>query len=104
MIDQPRTLRALELGSEVSGPGSNIFVLGQPGSGRTTLSQEYLQRKAEGEPVPDDWCYVDNFEELHLHGAVTGNVAQVGLIPTGASWGGRRECMPTPEGYLFPAA
>lgn len=65
VIGQPRALRALELGSEVSGPGYNIFVLGQPGSGRTTLSQEYLQRKAQDEPVPDDWVYVDNFEELH---------------------------------------
>ena len=65
VIGQPRALRALELGSEVSGPGYNIFVLGQPGSGRTTLSQEYLVRKAESEPVPDDWCYVDNFEQLH---------------------------------------
>jgi lon-related putative ATP-dependent protease len=65
VIGQPRALRALELGSELSGAGYNIFVLGQPGSGRTTLSQEYLLRKAENEPVPDDWCYVDNFEELH---------------------------------------
>ncbi len=65
VIGQPRALRALELGSELSGPGYNIFVLGQPGSGRTTLSQEYLLRKAESEPAPDDWCYVDNFEELH---------------------------------------
>jgi predicted ATP-dependent protease len=65
VIGQPRALRALEMGSEVSGPGYNIFVLGQPGSGRTTLSQEYLQRKAEPEPVPDDWCYVYNFEEIH---------------------------------------
>jgi len=65
VIGQPRALRALELGSEVSGPGYNIFVLGQPGSGRTTLSQEYLLRKAKTEPVPDDWCYVENFEEPH---------------------------------------
>src|SRR5512137_75821 len=50
VLGQPRAIRALELGSEVAGPGYNIFVLGQPGSGRTTLSQEYLQRKAAGEP------------------------------------------------------
>ena len=31
VIGQPRALRALELGSEVAGPGYNIFVLGQPG-------------------------------------------------------------------------
>ena len=62
VIGQPRALRALELGSELSGPGYNIFVMGYPGSGRTTLSQEYLQRKAAAEPQPDDWCYVNNFE------------------------------------------
>ena len=44
VIGQPRALRALELGSEVSSPGYNIFILGIPGSGRTTLTQEYLKR------------------------------------------------------------
>ncbi len=62
VIGQPRALRALELGSEVGGTGYNIFVLGVPGSGRTTLSREYLQRKASQQPVPDDWCYIQNFE------------------------------------------
>ncbi len=63
IIGQPRALRALDLGSEVTGPGYNIFVLGQPGSGRTTLSREYLQRKAASESTPDDWCYINNFED-----------------------------------------
>jgi len=62
VIGQPRAIRALELGAEVSGPGYNTFVLGLPGSGRTTLSREYLERKAANEAVPDDWCYVNNFE------------------------------------------
>lgn len=65
VIGQPRAIRALELGSEVSGPGYNIFVYGTPGSGRTTLSQEYLQRKAAGEAAPDDWCYVNNYDDPH---------------------------------------
>ena len=65
VIGQPRALRALEIGSEVSGPGYNIFVLGLPGSGRTTLSQEYLTRKAQQEAVPSDWCYVNNFGDPH---------------------------------------
>ena len=65
VIGQPRALRALQLGSEVSGPGYNIFVLGLPGSGRTTLSREYLERLAIQEPVPDDWCYVNNFDNPH---------------------------------------
>ncbi|HNT25746.1 MAG TPA: AAA family ATPase [Anaerolineales bacterium] len=63
VIGQPRAIRALQLGSEVSGPGYNVFVLGFPGSGRTTLSREYLERKAAREAIPDDWCYVNNFED-----------------------------------------
>lgn len=62
IIGQPRAIRAMELGSEVTGQGYNIYVIGIPGSGRTTLSQEYLKRKAKDQPVPDDWCYVNNFE------------------------------------------
>ncbi len=63
VIGQPRALRSLELGSEVSGPGFNIFVMGLPGSGRSTLSREYLERGAASEPIPDDWCYVNNFDD-----------------------------------------
>ena len=70
VVGQPRAIRALELGSEVSGPGYNTFVLGLPGSGRTTLSREYLERKAAGQPVPDDWCYVNNFEDPHQPKAI----------------------------------
>jgi lon-related putative ATP-dependent protease len=70
VIGQPRAIRALELGSEVSGPGYNTFVLGLPGSGRTTLSREYLARKAALQPQPDDWCYVNNFENPHQPKAI----------------------------------
>lgn len=63
IIGQPRAIRAFDLGSEVSGPGYNIFVLGTPGSGRTTLSLEYFQRKAAKELVPDDWIYINNFQD-----------------------------------------
>src|SRR5574341_812917 len=70
VIGQPRAIRALELGSEVSGPGYNTFVLGLPGSGRTTLSRGYLERKAALQPVPDDWCYVNNFENPHQPKAI----------------------------------
>jgi lon-related putative ATP-dependent protease len=55
----------LELGTEILSPGFNIFALGLPGSGKTTLIREYLERKAEDNPVPDDWCYVNNFANSH---------------------------------------
>lgn len=61
MIGQPRAYRALELGSEIQAEGYNIFVLGLPGSGKTTLTREFLERKAASLPIPSDWCYVSNF-------------------------------------------
>ncbi|TEU00764.1 MAG: ATP-binding protein [Anaerolineales bacterium] len=65
VIGQPRAFRALSLGTEVAGPGFNVFVMGLPGSGKTTLVREYLERKAFDEPVPQDWCYVNNFSNPH---------------------------------------
>jgi lon-related putative ATP-dependent protease len=62
VLGQPRALQALEMGSEVSGPGFNTFVSGLPDSGRTSLTRDYIKRKADSEPVPDDWCYVNNFD------------------------------------------
>ncbi|MEA3351360.1 MAG: ATP-binding protein [Chloroflexota bacterium] len=70
VLGQPRALRALELGSEVAGPGFNIFVAGLPDSGRTTLTSDYLERKAIDEPIPDDWCYVNNFDNPHSPKAI----------------------------------
>ncbi|GAB4577701.1 MAG: ATP-binding protein [Anaerolineales bacterium] len=64
-IGQPRAYRGLELGSEVTGLGYNIFVMGLPASGRTTLSREYLEQKAVTLPPPDDLCYVNNFSDPH---------------------------------------
>jgi predicted ATP-dependent protease len=65
VIGQPRAFKALELGSEVGGFGYNIFVLGIPDSGRTTLTRAYLLRKAAQAALPQDWCYVNNFDNPH---------------------------------------
>ncbi len=65
VIGQPRAFRALEMGMEITGPGYNVFALGQPGSGKTTLIREHLERRAADESAPDDWCYVNNFEDPH---------------------------------------
>ncbi len=64
-IGQPRAYRGLAVGSEVTGRGFNIFVMGLPSSGRTTFSKEYLEQRATDMPIPDDWCYVNNFGDPH---------------------------------------
>ncbi len=63
VIGQERAFGALDLGTSIQSEGFNIFVLGLPASGRTTLVTDYLRRKAKSEPAPNDLCYVNNFAE-----------------------------------------
>jgi len=61
VLGQPRAVAALEMGASIPSHGFNIFALGQPGSGKTTLIRNYLQGRAASQPVPPDLCYVNNF-------------------------------------------
>ncbi len=51
----------MEFGLKVDGRGYNIFVVGQPGSGRTSYILERLNDMAGSLPAPDDWLYFYNF-------------------------------------------
>jgi lon-related putative ATP-dependent protease len=61
IIGQDRAVRAIDFGVEISSYGFNIYAMGSSGTGKTTTVQTFLQRRADQEPVPDDWCYVNNF-------------------------------------------
>ena len=61
LIGQQRAFEAMEFGLRVDERGYNIFVVGQPGSGRTSYVLERLQGMAVGLPAPDDWLYLYNF-------------------------------------------
>lgn len=65
IIGQPRGTQAIDFGIHISSPGFNIFVLGESGTGRTTAIKRFIEKKAEKDPVPDDWVYVFNFSEPH---------------------------------------
>lgn len=62
-IGQERAVKAMSFGLAVNSKGYNIFVLGEPGSGRTTYALERLNAVAGTIPAPDDWVYVYNFED-----------------------------------------
>jgi lon-related putative ATP-dependent protease len=72
VLGQPRAVAALEFGLAIASHGFNLFALGQPGSGRTTLIRQHVERHAAAQPVPPDLCFVFNFADarrpkpLHL--------------------------------------
>jgi predicted ATP-dependent protease len=43
--------------------GYNVYAFGPSGSGRHSLIEDLLHRKAETDPTPPDWCYVNNFAD-----------------------------------------
>ncbi|MBQ6773633.1 MAG: AAA family ATPase [Synergistaceae bacterium] len=60
---QERAVESMEFGLAVNGTGYNIFLVGQPGSGRTSYALERLRAKAQNLPAPDDWLYLYNFDK-----------------------------------------
>lgn len=63
IIGQPRAVEAVRFGVDIRREGYNIFVLGPPGTGKRSLIWQYLEGRAPEQPSPDDWCYVNNFEQ-----------------------------------------
>ncbi|KGE02667.1 Lon protease family protein [Pseudohaliea rubra] len=63
-LGQERALEALDFGLAVDGHGFNIFLAGSTGSGRRELLQGLLERqRAARAEAPEDWCYVNNFDD-----------------------------------------
>ena len=63
IVGQERALRSIDFGVDIPSHGYNIFAVGPPGSGRTTVVKQFLNREAVERPAPPEWCYVYNFEE-----------------------------------------
>ncbi len=63
IIGQERALAALRFGIGMRCEGYNLFVLGPPGTGKTTAVRQYLEQQVRGAPRPDDWCYVNRFDD-----------------------------------------
>ena len=62
IIGQGRALKALTFGLEIDKPGFNIFVAGQPGTGKKTTVKAFLEESARLKAPPSDWCYIHNFK------------------------------------------
>lgn len=63
LVGQDRPLEALEFGVSIEASAFNIFVVGEQGTGRRAAALAELRRRAAARPVPDEWCYVNNFDD-----------------------------------------
>ena len=62
-IGQPRAVDAVRFGLGIRHKGYNLFALGPTGTGKHALVKRYAMEQAAAEPVPPDWCYVNNFRQ-----------------------------------------
>jgi len=61
-VGQDRAEQATRFGLGLEQPGYNLFVLGEVGSGRSSLLLQSMQAVAATRPVPPDLCYLHNFD------------------------------------------
>jgi lon-related putative ATP-dependent protease len=70
VIGQPRAVEAMEFGMAIAEKGYNIYAMGPPGIGKKSLMRQFFEERAEDEPAPSDWCYVNNFEDDNKPNAI----------------------------------
>jgi lon-related putative ATP-dependent protease len=62
-IGQDRAVEAVQFAIAMRRKGYNVYALGASGTGKHTIVQDLLRRRAESAPTPPDWCYVNNFTD-----------------------------------------
>ncbi|MFN2228044.1 MAG: Lon-like protease helical domain-containing protein, partial [Anaerolineae bacterium] len=71
VLGQPRAVEAMKFGLGINSGGYNIFALGPAGTGMRAVIQRYFEQQARQAPAPDDWCYVNNFEDRRKPKAIS---------------------------------
>ncbi len=61
-IGQERGIKALEFGLNVDINGYNLYIEGPSGVGKTMYTKHYLDTISKKKKIPQDWCYVYNFD------------------------------------------
>ena len=60
---QNRAIEAMEFGIGMRRPGYNLFVMGNPHTGRFSFAMENLKAVAKKEKKPGDWVYLNNLKD-----------------------------------------
>jgi predicted ATP-dependent protease len=61
-IGQERAEQAGRFGLQMAQPDYNLFVLGEAGSGRSSLMRQIMDQEAANRAVPPDLCFLHNFD------------------------------------------
>ena len=62
ILGQQRAIEAMEIGLKIENPAYNIYLAGEPGTGKSTYTLDVLNEYASKKHNHKDWCYVYNFE------------------------------------------
>lgn len=60
---QDRAIEAMDFGIGMRRPGYNLFVMGNPHTGRFSFAMENLRAVAKKEKKPGDWVYLNNLSD-----------------------------------------
>lgn len=63
IIGQERATEAIQFGIRIGNGGYNIFALAPSGTGKLTIIRQLIKHQVGDNPVPPDWCYVNNFAD-----------------------------------------
>jgi len=65
-LGQDRAVDTIRMAAQIGHNDFNAFVLGNAGSGRQKIVRSILDNAAAVKTQPDDWVYVNNFEQPHM--------------------------------------
>ncbi|EST16917.1 hypothetical protein EDP1_2785 [Pseudomonas putida S610] len=63
VLGQERAVEALQFGVAMPRPGYNVYVMGEPGTGRFSFVKRYLKAEGKRQQTPSDWLYVNHFDD-----------------------------------------
>lgn len=97
-LGQARALEAIQFAIGMPHNGYNLFVSGSTGIGKRELVSRIAAEEATHRPAPNDWCYVNNFDQPHTPGILE--------LPVGAGTTLSRDMLQLVETLLIriPAA
>ena len=70
IIGQERAIKALRFGLGNRAPGFNVYVSTADINGKYSVIKHFLKEMAKDDPLPNDWCYVNNFKNPYCPNAL----------------------------------